>query len=80
MKKLVILCGLVLSACANPHTGQVDPVATGALVVGAGTLGYIVGQQSVPHYHYHLRTPTRPRVYNYHYHHHYHYRHHYHRW
>lgn len=75
-KVLVVLCGLVLNACANPHTGNVDPVATGALVVGAGTLGYIVGQQSVPHYHYHVR-PVQPRIYHHHY---YYHRHHHRRW
>jgi hypothetical protein len=68
---LVAFMGLA-SACTNPYTGQLDPVATtaavGAVVVGAGAVGYLAGQNnhhSHTHHHWNHR-PHRPRVYHYH--------------
>jgi hypothetical protein len=62
---LVASMGLV-SACTNPYTGQLDPVATtaavGAIAIGAGAIGYSMGQNQRPVYLY--RQP-RPRVYHY---------------
>ena len=75
MRRIIAIAALVATtACTNPHTGQIDPWATG-LAVGAGALavgalGYAAGQNSVPshtthHYHaprYH-HVPRRPGSY-----------------
>lgn len=73
MKRSIILgVAMLLSACTNPYTGQIDPVATtlavGAGAVAVGALGYAAGQNSAPRYYYHA-APRYHHAPRYHYHH-----------
>jgi hypothetical protein len=74
MKKIAnifsILALTLTTACVNPQTGYYDPALTvGATAIGAGALGYIVGQNNAPrsrtHYYVHRNYYTPRNHYHY---------------
>lgn len=71
---MAMLAALSTTACVNPYTGYVDPVATGVAVgVGAlavGAVGYTAGYNAAPRHHYYAAPRpyyVAPRPYYHHY-------------